>query len=69
MDGLEGASKGHSVQPPAVSRDVFTQTRLPRTPCSEGREDSKPRHSAPILILSIIFPCRQPAGSSLVSEQ
>ena len=30
--GLEGTFKGHLVQPPAMSRDIFTQTRLLRAP-------------------------------------
>jgi len=32
--GLEGTFQGHLVQPPAMSRDIFNQTRLLRAPCN-----------------------------------
>jgi len=39
--GLEGTFKGHLVQPPAVSRDIFNPIRLLRAPSSPTRNVSR----------------------------
>jgi len=43
--GLEGTFQGHLVQPPAMSRDIYHQTRLLRAPSNLTLNVSRDRAS------------------------
>ena len=55
QNGLEGTFRGHLAQPPAVSRDIFNQTRFLRAPSNLALNVSK--DGASTTSLGNLFQC------------